>query len=78
MKKTKLRPVEVTFWDHCHHTGDFKELAPMKCTVVGYMAKEDELSMYILSWMVEQDATNDNNEWYVVLKSTVTEIKELS
>jgi hypothetical protein len=78
MKKSKLKPVEVTFWDHCRQTGDFAGLEPLQCIVMGYMAKETDLAYYILSWMVDQDATNDNNEWYVVLKSTVTNFKELS
>lgn len=67
MKKCKL--MTVTFWDHCN--GDATAAKAIKCSVVGWLFKESNLSYYLAHWVAEGDPAGENSEVNVILKSTV-------
>lgn len=69
--------VRCEFWDHVHEEADPENAAPIKCEVFGVLWKEDSLSYYISSWICNQEIFNNNTETFVVLKSTVIDLKKL-
>lgn len=77
MKKIKKRPTLIRFLDHCQYTGSAAEAKPVECEVMGYVAHEDPLYIVVLAWVAENDANNQNNECYVILKSTIIEKRAL-
>lgn len=68
--------VGLTFWDHSMDNA--VDLAPIKCQIVGWLFKEDDLSYYVASWVCDNKINDRNTEAYQVLKSTVVEHYQLT
>lgn len=71
MQLNKYPLVCVQFWDHSLGS---PPIAPVNCEVFGILAHQDDLCYYVLSWIADSNLTDDNNEVYCILKSTVVKL----
>lgn len=64
---------QVTFYDHM--SGD-KKTEPLLCTVWGKLVKQTPKYITLLSWEAHEDE-DDNNETFVIVMSTIEDVKIL-
>lgn len=76
--KVRLPIVSMRFWDHIHEEGDVENARPMECEVFGVLWKEDKLSYFVSSWVCSGSIFNSNTETFVILKSTIIDIRRLA
>jgi hypothetical protein len=78
VKKVKKAPVAIRFLDHVSDCGNPEEMKLLECEAGGYLVHEDKLHYRLLSWITNDEATNHNNEAYLILKSTVLSVRRFS
>lgn len=69
---SKYPIIKLIFLDHFQ--ADSTSLQPIRCTVYGRLAREDDLCYYVLSWICEGDVVSHNSDGYAILKSTVIKL----
>jgi len=80
----QARPIlKITYWDHVELSGKYKlkeieKAKPLKCTVIGELLREDDLSITLLSYIEEPDEILKPNHYaMIVLKGCIIEKIEL-
>jgi hypothetical protein len=69
--------VEVNFWDHCE--GGAECVTPMRTMVWGRCVQEQKDYLVIRSWhSVDADAAPDSHQQWVIVRSTIMEVKVLT
>lgn len=72
----RYKLVHITFLDH--YMGPSNELpGPFICEAFGVLAEETKLHYKVVSWVGGGDVNDHNSEGYVILKSTVVEVRRL-
>lgn len=72
--KIKMKPVHVTFLDHCSSNGD--EMAPAYIDLFGVIVKEDAKAYYVASWVADGQI-DSNSDCYTVIKHKGLKIRKL-